>query len=247
LAPDLIHLDGMSVSYGNIVAVSGVNLSLPAGAVLSLLGPNGAGKSSILKGIAGTARTSGTLTFDGQNLAHIPAHRRTRHGIAMVPQGRRVFPDMSVEENLLVGMRGARRHRQARLDAIYTQFPRLIERKGTRAGYLSGGEQQMLTLGRALMSEPRVLLLDEPSLGLAPKLVTLVFEKIREIVATNVAVILVDQNATQAMALADRVCVVHRGKLVYNEEAAQARNELHVVHAHLGVAGLPEKPDSDAP
>jgi branched-chain amino acid transport system ATP-binding protein len=234
-APDLISVQDMSVSYGSVVAVRGVNLSLPAGRVLALLGPNGAGKSSILKGIAGTAHTSGTITFAGRNISRRAPHRRVLDGMAIVPQGRRVFVDMSVEENLVVSLRGNAAARRERLQGVWEHFPRLYERRNIRAGYLSGGEQQMLTLGRALMSKPRALLLDEPSLGLAPKLVTFVFEKIQEIIETDVAVIIVDQNAVQAMRLADQVCVVRSGQVTYTASADQARTELNIVHAHLGL------------
>jgi branched-chain amino acid transport system ATP-binding protein len=234
--PELLRLDEVTVSYGSVTAVRDVSFQLGAGQVMALLGPNGAGKSSILKGVAGVASTAGRIEFNGRNINRRSPHRRVRDGIATVPQGRRVFADMTVEENLLVSLRGRGPDRAERLSGVYAQFPRLRERSGVRAGYLSGGEQQMLALGRALMSHPKLILLDEPSLGLAPKMVTNIFDKIREITAQNVAAIIVDQNAVQAMALATRVCVVHRGELVYDAPVDQAREELDIVHAHLGMS-----------
>jgi branched-chain amino acid transport system ATP-binding protein len=226
----------MTVSYGSVTAVQNVGFALNAGEVMALLGPNGAGKSSILKGVAGIARVSGTVEYQGRDIRRRSPHRRVKDGIAMVPQGRRVFSDMSVEDNLLASVRGGRKERQARLDGVWRYFPQLLERRHIDAGLMSGGEQQMLALGRALMSHPRILLLDEPSLGLAPKIVTLVFDKIRAIAAEeDVAVIIVDQNATQAIGLAHKVCVVSHGELVYNDSADRARTELNIVHAHLGL------------
>ncbi len=234
--PELLRLDGVTISYGSVTAVRDVSFELAAGQVMALLGPNGAGKSSIIKGVAGIASATGRIEFNGRNISRRSPHRRVRDGIATVPQGRRVFADMTVEENLLVSLRGRGNDRAERLEGVYAQFPRLRERSGVRAGYLSGGEQQMLALGRALMSRPKLILLDEPSLGLAPKMVTNIFNKIREITAQNVAAIIVDQNAVQAMALATRVCVVRRGELVYDAPVDQARKELDIVHAHLGMS-----------
>jgi branched-chain amino acid transport system ATP-binding protein len=226
----------MTVSYGSVTAVENVTFTLDAGEVMALLGPNGAGKSSILKGLAGVARASGTVKYLGRDIRHRAPHRRVKDGIAMVPQGRRVFPDMSVEDNLLASVRGGRKDRKAGLDGVWRHFPQLLERRHLNAGLMSGGEQQMLALGRALMSRPQILLLDEPSLGLAPKIVTLVFQRIHEIVREqDVAVIIVDQNAVQAMGLAHKVCVVRHGELVYNRSVEQAQSELNIVNAHLGI------------
>ena len=233
----LIVADGMTVSYGSVTAVRDVDFVLDSGEVMALLGPNGAGKSSILKGLAGVAKTSGRVEYMGRDIRRRTPHRRVRDGIAMVPQGRRVFADMTVEDNLLASVRGGHKERRDSLDGVWNYFPQLKERRLIEAGLLSGGEQQMLALGRALMSHPKVLLLDEPSLGLAPKIVTLVFEKIKTIAREeDVAVIIVDQNAVQAMGLAHRVCVVSHGELVYNDSTERARRELNIVHAHLGIA-----------
>jgi branched-chain amino acid transport system ATP-binding protein len=236
--PRLLTINGMTVSYGSVTAVQNVTFTLDSGEVMALLGPNGAGKSSVLKGLAGIARASGTVEYRGQDLRRRATHRRAKDGICLVPQGRRVFADMTVEDNLLASVRAGRAERKTRLDGVWRHFPQLLERRHVNAGLMSGGEQQMLALGRALMSRPRILLLDEPSLGLAPKIVTMVFDRIREIVREQeVAVIIVDQNAVQAMGLAHKVCVVRHGELVYNRSAKQAQTELNIVHAHLGLSG----------
>ena len=236
-APRLLTIDGMTVSYGSVTAVQNVTFTLDSGEVMALLGPNGAGKSSILKGLAGIARATGTVEYQGHDIRRRATHRRVKDGICLVPQGRRVFADMTVEDNLLASVRAGRAERKARLDGVWRYFPQLLERRHLSAGLMSGGEQQMLALGRALMSRPRILLLDEPSLGLAPKIVTLVFDRIREIAhEQEVAVIIVDQNAVQAMGLAHKVCVVRHGELVYNRSAEQAKTELNIVHAHLGLS-----------
>lgn len=236
--PDLLTVNNMCVSYGSVTAIRDVSLSIGKGRVVALLGPNGAGKSSVLKGIAGIAKTQGSVRLRGVEISRRAPHRRVRDGIATVPQGRQLFAEMSVIENLLVSLRSASRQvRMARLAAVWEQFPRLKARADTPAGLLSGGEQQMLAFGRALVSDPAILLLDEPSLGLAPIMVKEMFGKLRDIVATGVTAIIVDQNAKQAMALADHVSVVSRGQLVYSKAAEQAREELDMVQAHLGVGG----------
>jgi branched-chain amino acid transport system ATP-binding protein len=208
-------------------------MTLAVGEVLALLGPNGSGKSSVLKGIAGTARAQGTIVMAGKDISRQPPHRRVRDGIALVPQGRGLFANMTVEENLLVSLRKGRDIRKSRLAEVWEHFPQLRERQGTRAGYLSGGEQQMLAIGRALMSHPKLLLLDEPSLGLSPLMVATIFEKLREIIAATVSVIIVDQNAIQAMALADYVYVVRRGAIDYSAPKATAERELKLIDAHI--------------
>jgi branched-chain amino acid transport system ATP-binding protein len=235
LEPDVISVKDLGVFYDRVVGVQGVTFSLSAGGVLALLGPNSSGKSSVLRGILGVVRTVGSVHFLGRDMSRRAPHRRIRDGIGLVPQGRQVFMDMSVEENLAVCLRDHRREYATRLEEVWGHFPRLYERRRVSAGYLSGGEQQMLAIGRALIAKPRLLLLDEPSLGLSPIMVTLIFSKLKEIIASNVAVVLVDQNAVQAMALADHVCVVKRAEMVYSAPIAQARSELTLVNEHIGV------------
>jgi branched-chain amino acid transport system ATP-binding protein len=234
--PELLEVVDLEVSYGSIVAARDINFSIPRASVLALLGPNGAGKSSILKGIAGVATSKGAVRLEGVSMAGEPAYRRARAGIVSVPQGRRIFREMTVDENLLLGLPVASAtRRRERLEQVMADYPQLAARRRVRAGFLSGGEQQILALARAMMGDPKVVLLDEPSLGLAPKMVTTIFDRIAEIIKTGVAVILVDQNAKQAIAIADQVCVINHGLITYAEDAAKARSELDVIRAHIGI------------
>jgi branched-chain amino acid transport system ATP-binding protein len=220
LEAELLSVTDMTVFYRRIIGVTGVSLSVRSGGVLAILGANSSGKSSVLRGIS-----------------RRPAHLRSRNGIASVPQGRQVFRDMSVSDNLLVGMRGkGRNSRRAALAEIWDYFPRLYERRSAQAGYLSGGEQQMLAIGRALMSRPRLLLLDEPSLGLAPKMVTAIFDQLSKIAATGVALLVVDQNAVKTVAISDEVCVIRRGEMVYRRTAAEARLDISSLNTYIGLS-----------
>jgi branched-chain amino acid transport system ATP-binding protein len=237
LEAELLSVTDMTVFYRRIIGVTGVSLSVRSGGVLAILGANSSGKSSVLRGIAGAARTTGTVSYLGQDISRRPAHLRSRNGIASVPQGRQVFRDMSVSDNLLVGMRGkGRNSRRAALAEIWDYFPRLYERRSAQAGYLSGGEQQMLAIGRALMSRPRLLLLDEPSLGLAPKMVTAIFDQLSKIAATGVALLVVDQNAVKTVAISDEVCVIRRGEMVYRRTAAEARLDISSLNTYIGLS-----------
>jgi branched-chain amino acid transport system ATP-binding protein len=232
----MLAVADMTVTYRGVVGVSGVDLDLAEGEVLALLGPNGAGKSSLLRGIVGSSATTGRITFEGRDITKWPTHRRARGGIMQVPQGGRLFAELTVEENLHLGAYGAKpKERATRLVRVLDFFPRIKERRGQRADSLSGGEQQMLAIGRALMSEPRLVLLDEPSLGLAPLMVSEMFEHIARLRSFGVAIVIVDQNAVQAMAIADSVCVLERGRRVYGGSVEEANRDLELVSAHLGL------------
>jgi branched-chain amino acid transport system ATP-binding protein len=232
----LLEVRSLEVRYGGIRAVKGIDLAVDAGELVCLIGANGAGKSSTLRAIAGLARAvPGAVRYDGRDLAGTHAFERVRAGLVMVPEGRGVFPQLTVEENLAMGAYtrsddavGADRER------IFKLFPRLRERRGQTGGTLSGGEQQMLAIGRALMSRPKLLLLDEPSMGLAPIVVQLIFEVIREINADGVTCLLVEQNARAALALAHRAYVMESGCITLSGLAKALANDPRVVEAYLG-------------
>ncbi|MBM4433873.1 MAG: ABC transporter ATP-binding protein [Chloroflexi bacterium] len=232
----LLELKGVDAFYGNIQALRGVSITVEKGEIVTLLGSNGAGKTTTLRTIAGVMRPrKGTVTFDGKDLAPVPADQIVRLGIAHSPEGRRIFPRLTVRENLELGAY-ARQGADLRHDfeRVFTLFPRLRERIGQRAGTLSGGEQQMLAIARALMAHPSVLLLDEPSMGLAPVLVELVFQTIKDINDQGTTVLLVEQNALMALSIADRGYVLQTGRVVLADTAeALARNEM-VRKAYLG-------------
>jgi branched-chain amino acid transport system ATP-binding protein len=212
----LLSVRGVHTYYGNIVALRGVDLDVHDGEIVTLIGANGAGKSTLLMTVCGSPRArAGTIRLDGEDISHLPTHEIVRRGVAQVPEGRRIFPRMSVFENLQMGAVIADpAHFRQDLDRVLTMFPRLAERREQRGGTLSGGEQQMLAIGRALMSRPRLLLLDEPSLGLAPLIVRQIFEAIRRIARDEgVTVFLVEQNAFHALRLADRGYVLVNGRV----------------------------------
>jgi branched-chain amino acid transport system ATP-binding protein len=232
----LLELHGVDAFYGNIQALRGVSLTVDKGEIVTLIGSNGAGKTTTLRTIAGVMRPrKGRVTFDGKDLASVPANRIVRLGIAHSPEGRRIFPRMTVRENLELGAYVRRGQDLSQdFERVFTLFPRLRERITQRAGTLSGGEQQMLAIGRALMAHPSVLLLDEPSMGLAPVLVELVFQTIKDINQQGTTVLLVEQNALMALSIADRGYVLQTGRVVLADTAeALARNEM-VRKAYLG-------------
>ena len=213
----MLEVGALHAFYGEAVALSGVDLRLDPGEIVCVIGPNGAGKSTLVNAIAGLHRaTRGRIVMDGRDLTRLAGHRVCEAGIAVVPEGRRLFPEMSVLENLELGAyrRAARAARHARLAWVYELFPRLAERPGQIAGSLSGGEQQMVAIGRALMADPRVLLMDEPSLGLAPVVVDEVFATIGRIIAAGVSVLLVEQNVDRALRLATRGYLLGEGRVV---------------------------------
>jgi branched-chain amino acid transport system ATP-binding protein len=226
----MLEVEALHAFYGEAIALSGVNLQLASDEIVCVVGPNGAGKSTLVNAIAGLHRAiRGRIVMDGRDLARIPGHRVCESGIAVVPEGRRLFPRMSVLENLELGAyrKGARAARDERLGWVYELFPRLAERPAQAAGSLSGGEQQMVAIGRALMASPRVLLMDEPSLGLAPVVVDEVFSTIGTISASGVGVLLVEQNVDRALRLATRGYLLSEGRVVLEGSTAElGRSEL---------------------
>jgi branched-chain amino acid transport system ATP-binding protein len=237
----VLQVRDLRVYSGAARALDGVSFEVNAGEVVTIIGGNGAGKSTTLKTISGVSEllktVEGEVTFLGKRVEHSPAHRLARMGMAHVPEGRRVFGQSSVEDNLLLGgycRRKDRRAFAADLDAIYERFPVLGERRTQPSGLLSGGEQQMLAIGRALMARPQFLLLDEPSLGLAPLLVTEVFRIIRELAAEGTTILLVEQMANQALAIADRAYVLETGTITAEGPAATVRDDPRVKAAYLG-------------
>jgi branched-chain amino acid transport system ATP-binding protein len=234
----MIELAGVSASYGTVPAIVDVTINVGEGEAVGLLGANGAGKSTTLRAISGLVRLrSGSITFLGQDLAALPPHRITELGIAHVPEGRQVFPDMTVNENLEIGSYAprAKPERQRSLDLVYSIFPRLAERRGQYAGTMSGGEQQMLAVGRGLMLKPRLLMLDEPSLGLAPVMCDVTFEKIHEIHKMGTAILLVEQNVSRALGLVQRAYVLESGKVIMHGTSLELANNQQVQAAYLGI------------
>jgi len=234
----VLRLEGVDAFYGDLQALFGVSLEVPAGGIFALVGANAAGKSTTLRVISGlVAPRHGRVLFDGEDLARVPAARRVDLGIVQVPEGRRLFPFMTVTENLLLGAhtRRARTERHATLSYVYRLFPVLHERAAQLAGSLSGGEQQMCAIGRALMARPKMLMLDEPTLGLAPVLVGRIFETVRTINTDGVTVLLVEQNVRQALTLATRACVLESGKLVLEGAGRQLLGDERLKRAYLGL------------
>ena len=233
----LLEISKLSVAYGGIKAVRELSLEVAHGEMVCLIGANGAGKTTTLKAISGLiAPHAGSVHFDGQSLTRLPAHEVARRGLALVPEGRGVFPRMSVVENLMMGAY-TRRDRAAiarDLDQVYALLPRLTERQAQPAGLLSGGEQQMLALGRAMMARPRLLLLDEPSMGLAPLMVQAVFDIIRQIAASGVSVLLIEQNAHLALKTCARGYVLENGVIAVSGEAGELAANPAVRQAYLG-------------
>ena len=229
----------LAIAYGDATAVWDASLEVADAGIVSVIGPNGAGKTTLINAIAGLLRwRQGELRFDGIDLATVAAHQICRHGIALVPEGRRLFGHMSVEENLDIGCyrSEARRARKASLDHVYERFPILRDRRRQIAGSLSGGQQQMLAIGRALMARPRLLLLDEPSLGLAPAVVDGMFEIIRTIHDEGVAILIVEQNVMKALSIADRAYVLEEGRIIASGSPAALLAESHIQQAYLGVS-----------
>jgi branched-chain amino acid transport system ATP-binding protein len=233
----LLEVERIDAFYGNIQALRGVSLTVEKGEIVTLIGSNGAGKTTTLRTISGTLRArKGTVRFDGSDLAHVPPHRIARIGIAHAPEGRRIFARMTVKENLELGAYTRRNEDlSADFEHVFTLFPRLKERITQIAGTLSGGEQQMLAIGRALMGKPRLMLLDEPSLGLAPMLVELIFQIVREINATGVPILLVEQNARTALEVAHRGYVIETGRIVKQGTGKELLASPDVQKAYLGI------------
>jgi branched-chain amino acid transport system ATP-binding protein len=231
----LLTIEGLHVSYGRIEALRGVALDVDNGEIVTLLGANGAGKTTTLRTVSGLLHpTAGAVTFDGQRIDGLKAHEIVALGISHVPEGRRVFPRMSVLENLKMGAYLRRGSLTADLERVFTLFPVLKDRRTQDGGTLSGGEQQMLAIGRALMGKPRLLLLDEPSMGLAPLIVARIFEILGEINSQGTTILLVEQNAAQALQLAGRGYVLETGAVVLNDNAAALLSDDRVRSAYLG-------------
>ena len=233
-----LEIKDLRVHYGKIEAIKGVSVVVNQGEIVTLIGANGAGKTTILKTISGLRPvSSGEITFDGANINKIPAHERVDLGISQVPEGRGIFPGMTVLENLEMGKfnRKDRKHEMDEdLDRVYTLFPRLKERTAQAGGTLSGGEQQMLAMGRALMARPKVLLLDEPSMGLAPQMIANIFRIITEINKQGVTILLVEQNAQQALQRANRAYILETGNVTKEAAASDLLNDPAVREAYLG-------------
>jgi branched-chain amino acid transport system ATP-binding protein len=231
----LLELDEIYVHYGKIEAISGISLDVDEGEIVTLIGANGAGKSTTLKTISGLRTVSrGEIRFNGQVITRMAGHKRVLAGIGQAPEGRGIFPGMTVAENLHMGAYARKDDSSNELAEAYDLFPRLAERKRQAAGTMSGGEQQMLAIGRALMSKPKVLLLDEPSMGLAPMLVNQIFSIIEEINRRGMTILLVEQNAQQALRIAHRAYVIETGRIVKSAPAADLLNDPEVKAAYLG-------------
>jgi len=239
----VLEIRDLEAAYGDIPVLSGVTLSVGPGEIVALLGPNGAGKSTLLNVVAGLLRPrAGTIRFDGADLASVRAHLVVERGVALVPEGRRLFGTMTVEENLELGAFAARARatRAAGLERVWALFPDLRERRRQLVRSLSGGQQQMVAVGRALMTNPRLLMLDEPSLGIAPRLVRSIMESLAEINRGGVAVFLVEQNVQAALGLADRGYVLESGRIAGHGSAADLLRDPHVRRAYLGPLAVRE-------
>jgi branched-chain amino acid transport system ATP-binding protein len=234
----VLSLSGVSASYGSVPAVSDISIEVGEGEAIGLLGANGAGKSTTLRAISGLVRlTGGKISFLGKDISALPTYKVTELGIAHVPEGRQVFPEMTVQENLEIGayVPRAKADRSRTLELVFSIFPVLAERRRQLAGTMSGGEQQMLAVGRGLMLKPRLLMLDEPSLGLAPVMTDVTFEKIKEIHAMGTAILLVEQNVSRALTLVQRAYVLESGRVIMGGESAELANNKQVQAAYLGI------------
>ena len=233
----MLQVTDLKVNYGSIHAIKDISFEVNEGEVIALIGANGAGKTTILHTVTGLiAPKSGKIEFEGKDITKMPAHKIVTLGMAHVPEGRRVFADLSVYENLLMGAftRKDKDEIAKTLEMVYKRFPRLRERKNQVAGTLSGGEQQMLAMGRALMSHPKILLMDEPSMGLSPLFVNEIFDIIKEVSASGTTVLLVEQNAKKALSIADRAYVLETGKIVLDAAADVLMNDPSIKKAYLG-------------
>lgn len=233
----MLKIDNIDVYYGAIHALKGVTLEVKEGEIVTLIGANGAGKSTTLKTISGLIRPkNGEILFNGENIINVPAQEVVKRGISQVPEGRRIFANLTVLENLEMGayLRNDKAGIKDTMEKVYDKFPRLRERLGQMAGTLSGGEQQMLAMGRALMSQPKLLLLDEPSMGLAPILVKEIFSIIKEINKTGTTILLVEQNANMALSVASRAYVLETGRIVASGSAKELAKSEQIKKSYLG-------------
>lgn len=233
----MLKVSDLNVYYGVIQAIKGISFEVNQGEVIALIGANGAGKTTILHTVTGLLRAkSGKIEFEGTDITKMPGHKIVTLGMAHVPEGRRVFADLSVYENLILGAytRKDKEEISKTLEMVYGRFPRLQERKTQLAGTLSGGEQQMLAMGRALMSHPKIILMDEPSMGLSPIFVNEIFDIIKQVSASGTTVLLVEQNAKKALEIADRAYVLETGKIVKSASASELMNDDSIKKAYLG-------------
>lgn len=233
----MLEVKDIEVYYGVIQAIKGISFEVNEGEVIALIGANGAGKTTTLHTITGLlSPKKGSVTFEGQDITKVPAHKIVSLGMAHVPEGRRVFAELTVYQNLKMGAytRKDKVEIEETLQMVYKRFPRLEERKNQLAGTLSGGEQQMLAMGRALMSHPKIILMDEPSMGLSPILVNEIFDIIKEVSASGTTVLLVEQNAKKALSIADRAYVLETGKIVLEGDAKEMMNDDSIKKAYLG-------------
>ncbi len=232
---NILEVRNLSVSYGGIEAIKNISFDVEAGKIVTLIGSNGAGKSSTLRSIAGIVRAkSGEVLFEGENILGLSPDQIVKRGITLVPEGRRVFPNLTVAENLRIGAYLRRDDLSADLEYIYNLFPRLKERSWQHAGTLSGGEQQMLAVGRALMAKPKLIMMDEPSLGLAPLVVQGIFDIIHTINSYGITVLLIEQNANMALQAADRAFVMQTGEIILSGTGAELLENEEVKEAYLG-------------
>lgn len=230
----ILTVESLSVTYGRVEAVRDVSFEVAAGGLITLVGANGAGKSSVINAVSGIVRPSaGRITFEGKDITRVPAHKLVASGLVQVPEGRQVLGTLTIHENLQLG--GWHSNDKGAIDEVYARFPVLAERRELPAGALSGGEQQMLAIGRALVARPTLMLLDEPSMGLAPKIVDEVFRVIQEIRATGTTVVLIEQNARRALKAADHGYLLSTGEIVHAGPAAELLADDKIVQAYLGV------------
>ena len=233
----MLEVKNLEVYYGVICALKGISFEVNEGEIVSLIGANGAGKTTMMQSVVGLIpKRSGTVTFNGQDITKTPCHKIVSLGMTQVPEGRRIFQELSVYENLMMGAYTIQNQQQFKndLESIFERFPRLKERRKQIAGTLSGGEQQMLAMSRALMSHPKLLMLDEPSMGLAPILVDQIFDIIKELHASGTTILLVEQNATKALQIADRAYVLETGNIILSGTGAELASSDEVRKAYLG-------------
>lgn len=238
---DFLKATNLNVRYGNVAALRGVDFHVDQGEIVTLIGPNGAGKTSTLMAISNLidGKKTGSLVFEGQDISHMESSAIVKLGISHVPEGRRIFPRLTVEENLMMGTFGTKKYDKEKasqlLQDVYKMFPRLLERRTQLGGTLSGGEQQMLAIGRGLMFSPKLLMLDEPSLGLAPMVVKEIFELILDIREKGTTVLLIEQNAGLALQIADRGYVLENGRIVMSNTGSGLAHDERIIKAYLGM------------
>ncbi|SNS95202.1 amino acid/amide ABC transporter ATP-binding protein 2, HAAT family [Geodermatophilus pulveris] len=240
MSTPILSVEDLRVTYGRVEAVRGVSFTAEQGSLVTLVGANGAGKSSVINAVSGLLRPAGgRITFEGRDITRTPAHKLVGRGLVQVPEGRQILATLTIEENLRMGAWHTGAGAQRSIDAVYDRFPVLAERRALPAGSLSGGEQQMLAIARALVAAPTVMLMDEPSMGLAPKIVDEVFRVIAEIRASGTTVVLVEQNARRALRAADHGYVLQSGEIVHSGPAAGLLADERIVQAYLGVETTP--------